>query len=173
MDPWLPIGHRLPDGALAGPLLHEGADWQVIRTDRGRALLAETALVQSWEGAGLAPAGAFEPARFGARGFGVLASSPDHMLEPVPARLPPRTGADALAFALALARSRQSLPQAPLGGAVFAERIGCLLPVPEGAALPDGVILGTWLSGGIVLDATSPGPWTRSCPGWAPRACAA
>lgn len=54
IDPWLPLGHCLPDGTVVGGIRHGNGEWQIVGTaGGGRALIAEAELAARWTEAGL------------------------------------------------------------------------------------------------------------------------
>lgn len=62
IDPWLPIGHPLPNGNRCGKVLHADEGWQIVETgEESRALLATASLRDRWLSSGL-----LEPAQFAA-----------------------------------------------------------------------------------------------------------
>ena len=63
---------------------------------------------------------------------------------------------EALAFATALRRTRQSIKESPLSEAIYLEKYSLLLPTPiMGLALSDDVVLGRYLSGGVEVSCFS------------------
>ena len=50
LEAWLPIGHKLPDGAKSRVALYEGQGWQILETQgNGRALVTRDELAQRWQ----------------------------------------------------------------------------------------------------------------------------
>ena len=167
-DPWLPIGFSFPMGAMAGSVVFSGTCWQIITTsNQGRALLVADELAQVWIAAGLIDPGSFVPVRFGDLHLHTITCGPSDVLAPLTAALSPRNMTDALAFALALKETRRILPAAKLGAALFVEKIARLLPTTEGTETDDGLLLGTWLSGGMAVPATDLEPMQKMVP-WLP-----
>lgn len=157
LDPWLPIGFRLPDGAVARVALFEGADWQVLETNcGGRALLADDELAQRWLGAGLIEAGTFAPFAFGDQQLLSVSCGSSQVLCPVSEGRSPNTKAEALAFALALKATRALDAESPLQDALYVEKISRLLPTYSiSSRTDDAVVLGYWLTGGASVSAKS------------------
>lgn len=157
LDPWLPIGFLLPDGAKAHIALFEGTDWQILETqDGGRALVVREALAQHWLDAGLIDDGTFNLFQFGELQLRSISCGPWHTLCPVSEAKSPDTKADALAFALALKTTRDIDADSALQDALYIEKITRLLPTYSiSSRAGDDVILGYWLTGGTSIPATS------------------
>jgi len=83
LENWLPIGFVLPGGASCGRVLHGGADWQIIATDYGTALLAAASLAQRWHAAGIVTDEQIKTATFGGAEYGVIECANDAVLAPL------------------------------------------------------------------------------------------
>ena len=154
---WLPIGHKLPDGAKSRIALHEGTTWQILETQsNGRALLVLDELAQKWISAGLIEDGMLVPFGFGDRTFLSLSCGPSQVLAPVAQCKSPDTKSEALAFALALRGTRQIDAESPLQDALYIEKISRLLPTYSiSSRTADDVVLGYWLTGGANVSVSS------------------
>src|SRR5690606_26154175 len=120
VDPWLPIGFVLPDGACGLRVLFAGSDWQIIGVRGGaRALVARAPLVERWVNAGLLASSAAAVFHFGGEALYRLPSGTDQQLAPLPAGESPQSYAEARAFALALRATRDLDPDTPLQDAVY------------------------------------------------------
>jgi hypothetical protein len=157
LDPWLPIGHLLPDGAKARRALFEGVNWQVLETEGGgRALLADDALANRWIAAGLVHESAMQQVRFGRRSLRGMSCGPSHDLGPISECRAPDTRAEAMAFALALKATRGIDSESPLQDALYVEKLSRLLPTYSiSSRTEDDVVFGYWLSGGVPLSVTA------------------
>lgn len=157
MDPWLPHGHKLPDGAASLTALFEGSGWQILSTQAGgRALLAEEDLASKWIASGLIGDGHMQPFNLGSRRLWAMSCGPDHVVSPVFEGRSPDTKAEALAFSLAMKATREIDPIAPLQDAIYIERFSRLLPTYSiSPRADDEVVLGYWLTGGATIPATS------------------
>lgn len=154
-DPWLPVGMKLPGGATCRATLYERGDWQVIETaTRGRALVAAEALAVRWIEAGLVNEGALEALSFGNRQFRIIVTEERHALVPLEVATSPSSQSEALAFAVALRETRRIDASVPLHDGIYVERISRILPTwSPSEPVPDEVLLGRWLSGGVRISA--------------------
>lgn len=157
LDPWLPIGFKLPDGAAARIALFEGAQWQILETSGGgRALVVHDELAQRWRDAGLVEPGTLIPFAFGEQRLLSLSCGASQVLCPVSEGRSPDTKAEALAFALALKATRAIDAESPLQDALYVEKSSRLLPTYSiSSRTEDDVVLGYWLTGGASVSAKS------------------
>jgi cell division protease FtsH len=151
VDPWLPVGYVLPDGAAVARVIREGADWQIFETrGDGHALVATEALARRWLAAGVVEAGALAPFAFGGATLAALSCGAGHALGSVDGIPSPRNKNEALAFADALRATRAIDRDSALHDAIYVERLTRLLPTYSlSARVPDDVVLGAWLTGGV------------------------
>ena len=157
LDPWLPIGFKLPDGAAARIALFEGAQWQILETSGGgRALVVRDELAQRWMDAGLVEPGALMPFAYGEQRLLSVSCGASQVLCPVSEGRSPDTKAEALAFAMALKATRTLDAESPLQDALYVEKISRLLPTYSiSSRTDDDVVLGYWLTGGASVSAKS------------------
>lgn len=157
LDPWLPIGFKLPDGAAARIALFEGAQWQILETSGGgRALVVHDELAQRWMDAGLVEPGTLMPFAYGDQRLLSVSCGASQVLCPVSEGRSPDTKAEALAFALALKATRSLDAESPLQDALYVEKISRLLPTYSiSSRTDDDVVLGYWLTGGASVSAKS------------------
>lgn len=157
LDPWLPLGFALPSGLNIRAALAEGQDWQIYETTpAGRVLVAREDLARSWVERGLLEPMALSSVRFGEDTFMALTSESRHLLAPVDASPRLRDASEALAFSVSLRETRRRDATSNLQGAIYVERLSRLLPVlSAGTGMPDDLVLGTWLSGGVRVSAQS------------------
>jgi len=155
LDPWLPIGHVLPDRTRLRNTVVGGDEWQIAVCDDGqRALLVDPRLTSRWRETGLVPDGAFASGSFGNHRFDYLLSGPHHMLAAVAEATGANSKSEALAFAVALRESRAIDVLSPFQDGVYVERLTRLLPTYTITTRSgDDVVLGTWLSGGVPVSA--------------------
>lgn len=155
LDPWLPIGFTLPDGAKTRAALFEGTDWQIVETQGGgRALVAAEALARRWLDAGLVHEGDIVRFTFGHRDLWSLSASQGQILHPVTEAKAPENKAEALAFAQALKATRAIDAESPLQDALYIEKLSRLLPTYSiTLRTGDDVVLGYWLTGGAGVSA--------------------
>lgn len=157
LDPWLPIGYKLPDDVKCRLALYQGTSWQILETqERGRALVVEAELAGRWTDSGVLEAGVLRPFTFGNRTLLSLSSGPDQMLSPVSESRSPNTKNEALAFAQALKATRDIDRESPLQDAIYVERFSRLLPTHSiSSRTADDVVLGYWLTGGVPVSVGS------------------
>ncbi len=157
LDAWLPVGHKLPDGARSRGALFEGGGWQIVETQgHGRALMVREALVEKWIEAGLVGDGVFCPFQFGDQRFWSISCGPSQTLCPVSDGKSPDSKSEALAFALALKATRLIDKVSPLQDSIYVEKLSRLLPTYSiSSRTDDDVVLGYWLTGGASVSAKS------------------
>lgn len=157
IDPWLPIGYALPDGAKVRTALHGGTTWQIVETaGHGRALIAKEELATRWTRAGLVEGEALLSFAFGPQTYRVMTSGPSAILAPVDDCRSPLNKSEALAFALALKATRSIDSDSPLQDAVYAESLSRLLPTYSiSQRADDDFVLGLWLTGGAHVSVKS------------------
>lgn len=156
-DLWLPQGYKLPDGSTVGRLLRAGEEWQIYdAAERGKVLLARSALASRWVSEGFLDAALLSDVEFGPDSFRALCGGAGYALEPVDEGRRDAGSAEAMAFASALRETRKLSQVASLGDAVYAERYSRLLPTwAAERKVDDAVVLGTWLTRGVAVSAES------------------
>lgn len=154
---WLPIGFELPDGAHCGKALHGDSDWQIVETaGGGSALLARADLAERWTKTDLVEERELLPFSFGAAAFVAVSSGPSQMLAPTLDCRSPRNESEALAFAMSFRATRAIDALSPLQDAIYIERLSLLLPTYSAASpMDDGLVVGSWLTGGARVSAES------------------
>lgn len=157
VDAWLPVGFELPDGARTRLPVSEGEAWQIFETTGGgRALVVQAKLAARWTAASLINLADWQTFPFGADSFLAISSATDRIVASVGDCRSPNNKVEALAFAKSLKATREIEPTAPLNDSVYVERISRLLPTyPSSATLPDDLVLGTWLTGGVPISTTA------------------
>jgi len=157
LDAWLPVGHRLPDGAKSVIALFGGPGWQIIETQgNGRALLVQDELANRWISSGLLAEGALESFSLGNQRLRSISSGPSQVLCPVSDGKSPDTKSEALAFTSALRATRAIDQVSPLQDAIYVEKISRLLPTYSiSSQTDDDVVLGYWLTGGASVSVNS------------------
>lgn len=156
-DLWLPKGFTLPNGARLQSLIYSGDAWQIYETTgSSNVLLCRPDLARRWFEGGFLDEALTDAVSFGPERFCSLSSHKRYSLAPVENGEGPETKEDALAFALALKASRQVNRDVSFHDAVYVEQYSRLLPswtlTPH---LPDEVVLGTWMTGGVVISTDS------------------
>ena len=156
-DVWLPKGHVLPDGSKIRSLRYFGVEWQIFDTNvSSNILLTRPELARRWSEKGFLDGFLFGEIAFGAESFRILISPKKYSLTPVENGQSSKSKVDALAFAFALKESRKLSKDASFHDAVYVEQYSKLLPTwtltPH---VDDEVVLGTWISGGVIISTES------------------
>jgi Cdc6-like AAA superfamily ATPase len=156
-DLWLPKGYELTDGSKIRSLLYSGDEWQIFDTNGSiNILVTRPKLAMRWNESGLLAESLFEDISFGTESFRSLSSHKKYILTAVENGKSPESKVDALAFAFALKESRKLSEDASFHDAVYVEQYSRLLPVwtltPH---VDDEVVLGTWITGGVVISTES------------------
>jgi len=156
-DLWLPRGYELPDGSKIRSLLYSGDEWQIFDTNgSNNILLTRPELARRWPESGFLDESMLEEISFGIKTFRSLSSHNKYTLAPVENGKSPESKVDALAFAFALKESRKLSKDVSFHDAVYVEQYSRLLPAwtltPH---VDDEVVLGTWITGGVVISTES------------------
>ena len=156
-DLWLPNGFDLPDGSKIRSLLYSGDEWQIFDTNgSNNILLARPELARKWDELGFLNGSPFGDVAFGNESFRSLSSHKKYTLAAVEYGKSPDSKVDALAFAFALKESRKLSEDASFHDAVYVEQYSRLLPTwtltPH---VDDEIVLGTWITGGVVISTES------------------
>ncbi|WP_319467016.1 ATP-binding protein [uncultured Pseudodesulfovibrio sp.] len=167
-DAWIPIGFVLSDGSTIRSLLYSGEEWQIYETNEAtNILIIRSGLKERWLEEGFLTDSLFKPIEFSSDVFQCLSSNKKYSLEPVEGGKSPDTKIDALAFAVAIRESRK-LSEGSFHDALYIEQYSTLLPTwTSSSYVDDNVVLGTWLTGGVVV---STGSFRRlnNLTGWMP-----
>jgi cell division protease FtsH len=149
-DSWFPLRFEILPGVFAGKVLHSGADYEIreVHGAAKRALVVRPPSLDLWINAGLVSSGDFERIRNASEPLHVLTSTV-HALAPLSECQRPSDRHEALAFAGAFRQARLAMPQAPVGTAIFTERLNRVLPLPrtDDGGLQDEEVLGRYLCG--------------------------
>lgn len=156
-DIWLPKGFELADGSKIRSLLYAGEEWQIYDTNgSNNILLTRPELGRKWENVGLLDESLLRNVAFGSESFRSLSSPKKFTLSAVENGNSPESKVDALAFAFALKESRKLSRDASFHDAVYVEQYSRLLPAwTLTPYVDDRVVLGTWISGGVVISTES------------------
>lgn len=156
-DLWLPRGFEFPDGSKIRSLLCSGEDWQVFDTNgSNNILLARPELALKWDEFGFLDESLFRDVVFGSESFRSLNSHKKYTLRSVEKGNAPESKVDALAFAFALKESRKLSEDASFHDAIYVEQYSRLLPAwTLTPYVDDEVVLGTWITGGVVISTES------------------
>ncbi len=156
-DLWLFKGYELPDGSKIRSLLYSGDEWQIFDTNASNNILVTRPdLVRKWNDCGFLDESLFTEVSSGTESFCSLSSHKKYSLTPVDSGNSPESKVDALAFAFALRESRKLSQDVSFQDAVYVEQYSRLLPTwtltPH---VDDEVVLGTWITGGVVISTES------------------
>jgi len=156
-DPLLPIGYELIEGTRIRSLLFSGDDWQIYDTQESVfILLAKQRLALKWLEFGFINEPLLQKFTFRSSNFWSISSDKKYMLTPVEERVSNITKIDAMAFSYALKESRKLSDNASFHDAIYVEQYSRLLPTwTLTPYVEDEVILGTWITGGIVISTKS------------------
>lgn len=157
LEPWLPSGYLLPDGACIQAVRFEGKGWQIVATrGGGAALIVKPELADRWANSRLIAGGELAPFSFGEKSLVSLSCGPSQILCPVSDGKSPDSNSEALAFAQALRATREIDQDAALQDAIYVEKISRLLPTYSiSSKVEDDFVLGYWLTGGAHVSARS------------------
>jgi ATPase family associated with various cellular activities (AAA) len=156
-DLWLPKGFALYDGSKIYQLLFWGEEWQIYETNgSGNILIVQPKLAKKWVDVGFIDASLLVDIQFGTALYRSLISQKKYALDDVESGKSPHSKVDAIAFSIALKESRKLSNGASFHDAIYVEQYSRLLPTwtltPH---VDDEVVLGTWLSGGVVISTES------------------
>lgn len=156
-DLWLPKGYELPEGSKIRSLIYSGDEWQIFDTNgSNNILLTRQELVRKWNENGFLDESLFWDVSFGTESFRSMSSHKKYAMTPVENSKSPESKVDALAFAFALKESRKLSEEVSFHDAVYVEQYSRLLPAwtltPH---VDDEVVLGTWITGGVVISTES------------------
>ena len=152
MERWLPKGFRLENGEKVSKHLSSGSEWQLYLSDnQGYVLAISPQLYSNWEELSVLPFGLFfeEEAP-----FGKLWISFDKYNSPIASVKHgpyPENAEDARAFAVALRKSREAIPDASFEDAIYFERYSLMLPTYGDRSLDDQTVLCRWVTSGVEI----------------------
>lgn len=158
IDAWLPSGFELPGGGVTRRPSEDGDGWQIWELDGSRhALVVREKLSSHWITDGLVERdGAFQKFQFGSETLYSFTSGPGHQLASLAGGLSPQNKSEAMAFSAALRESRRLCADGSFHDALYVESLSRLLPTYSlSPPVPDDLLLGTWLTGGVPVSTTS------------------
>lgn len=156
-DLWLPKGYELPDGSKIRSLLYSGDEWQIFDTNGSyNILFTRPELARKWNELGFLDESLFMDVPFMSESFRSPSSHKKYALTPVENGKSPESKVDALAFAFAIKESRKLSENASFHDAVYVEQYSRLLPTwTLTTYVDDEIVLGTWITGGVVISTES------------------
>lgn len=151
MEQWLPIGFEIEGGILTKKVLQQGNSWQITSaSDNGRVLFATPNLYEKWVSLSIIDKDDFRQIKFGDDSFYYFYSRAEYTLMSIESVGVSRIKSDAISFAYALKKTRESNGDVPFQDSIYLESISRLLPTFSiSTPVEDDVILGYWLTGGI------------------------
>jgi cell division protease FtsH len=157
LNSWMPVGFSAPDGEKIRLALQEGVDWQIYESQSGgRILVAKEPLASLWFESGLADSSQFKKFEYGGDSFFEYSSTKDYALSQLDKSPSPRNKNEALSFASALIGTRECDLESSLHDAIYVEQLSRLLPTYTlSSAVPDAVVFGSWLTGGVPVSVES------------------
>ena len=156
-DIWLPKGYELADGSQICSLLFSGDAFQIFDTNGpNNVLLARHELANKWNEVGFLNESLFKKITFGSASFQSLVSHKKYALTPVENGKSIDSKVDAIAFSCALKESRKLSENVSFHDAIYVEQYTRLLPTwTLTPMVDDEIVLGTWITGGVVISTSS------------------
>lgn len=156
-DLWLPKGYELADGSRIQSLTHSGDAWQIYSIKGSDSILvASLDLAERWCEQGFIEDSLLKKLTFGSASFRSMKCPAKYTLAPVESGKPLHSKVDGLAFSLALKESRKLSNEISFHDAIYVEQYSRLLPTwTLTPFVDDKVVLGTWITGGVVMSTDS------------------
>ena len=153
LDIWLPLGFELPNKSKIVQIISTGLNWQIFETTaKINTLIMKSSLAEKWIEKGLLDRGHMNELYFGDNTYLVVYGTTDSALIDLPNAKSPENQTEALAFALALKNSRAIDSISALNGGIYIEKLSIILPTWEiDSPVSDDLILGAWLTGGVMV----------------------
>lgn len=150
MEEWLSRGFQISNDILIGKLLSFGNEWQLYATSiKGYAIAVSPALFEKWNESTLLPAGLLSKTMAGAREVYIAFDKHDSIIASVKHGPYPVNYSDAVAFAIALKKSRSIIKDASFEDAIYFEKYSIILPTYDSKPMDDQAVLCRWLSSGV------------------------
>ncbi|HNY25045.1 MAG TPA: ATP-binding protein [Alphaproteobacteria bacterium] len=156
-DPWFPKEYEPTKGVVAKSMVFVGDKWQIYRLADGQNMLVvRPDLAALWESKKLLGKSILTTIKFGGEEFKFLVSSDRYILAPIDYNFFAVNKVTALAFATALRESRKIMSDISFEDSLYTEQFSRLLPTSElQQETDDGLLLGTWLTGGVPVSTKS------------------
>jgi hypothetical protein len=169
-DSWLPIGFEYPTGEFCRVHLYGNENWQIYKTGQGNnALVVKPEFAYKWIEAGLIEKNVFSSFKFSNDKYYAFFSPDRYELAPIAMTKSPASKADAMSFAASLRETRKIEEDVSLHDSIFVEKLTRLLPTwTISPNVPDDIVLGTWLTGGVQVSIMS-SRRLSSLTGWLPH----
>jgi len=156
-DSWLPKGFLIANDLEIKSLIFSGENWQIYDTNDGiNALVASVELAKKWTDFKLIDESLLHEIKYESETYFVLFCQSNYLLQPIDKGLFSGSKVDAIAFAIALKETRKLIDEVSLHDAIYVEQYSRLLPTWSITPfLDDTVVLGMWLSGGVLISTDS------------------
>mgnify|MGYP003589442146 CR=1 FL=1 len=157
VDMELAKGFELGNQLKIAKKIANGEEWQIYFTNqKSRVLVVTGNLFEKWTSVGIIEAGIFQSFSINGHYYHFLLSPLNNIIEPIETALSPSNKVDAISFAVAMRETRRILAKASFHDAIYVERYSRLLPTWTIAPfVPDDIVLGTWLTGGVEISINS------------------
>lgn len=150
---WLPVNYLLPDGNYVRNFYVGDEQWQLYTTSgNGQVLAVDAGLHESWLNRDWIEPGIFQEAE---NGYFLWIGRSGSLISSMEFGPYPNSQEQAEAFAQTLKRSRESLGRIAFGDSLYIAQFPTLMPTfTQRASLPDAIVMGRWLTGGIAVSVT-------------------
>lgn len=156
MKAWLENGTQLTESLTVNKLLCSSKCWQIYSTlESMNLLVANVEQAEKWFASGVISSSLFRSHDYEGSKFYVLSSPKKYSLTPFPDIPSPESKEDAFALAHAFKATRDVYPDGTLEGGIYVEQYSRILPLSKPTGDSDDVLIGTWLTGGVNISATS------------------
>lgn len=152
-----PKNYAISENVILKKLLSSGEAWEIHALQNDiKALIVTAELYEFWKKHGLVHKHLFSYFLYNDALYFYFLSNEDYELTSTEKLHDFVTIARGLSYAIALKETRKLIPCISLKNGIFAERISRILPMlNEIEPISDEIILGTWLTGGLAVPATS------------------
>ena len=152
-----PKSYKIAEGIILHNLLCKGEDWQIYSLKSGSKVLVVTAsLYEFWKSLHLVVKTHFDCTLFDDILYFYFLSDEEYELTSINTLHDFVSEEEGFSYAVALKETRRIIPTTSLKNGIFAERISRILPMRnEIEPIADEIILGTWLTGGLMVPVTS------------------
>jgi AAA+ superfamily predicted ATPase len=154
---WLPRGTKLENDITINKIVAEDQSWQIVLSSFDTfILLAKPELFSKWLSNDFIPKTLFYSIVYNDNEYYYFCSKSDYLISSLEFGPYPDNTLSARAFALAFKATRTITKDVPLHDAIFIEQISRLLPTfSVSESYNDEILLGKWLSGGVIISVTS------------------
>lgn len=151
MEQFLPRGYALSSSNRIKRLIASGHNWQIYLTNLDSYVLAvKQELYDAWVSEFVLPPDLFQDSSD--KCFKVLSSSGDYLVSSLQSGPYPNSYGQIEAFSIAFKTARELFPEANFGDAIYIEEYSLILPTNEEQnSMPNSVVFGHWITGGINL----------------------